>query len=146
MPAFLEQFSGPRRKKNKAGKKLSDASTEKGSPHTLVVAGAGLRAADVTRALRKFQTKEAMVAKLFAKHIKLKEAIEMVKTTRMGIGVGTPQRLIDLLDDGEFKIEVSQPPRTAADSISQAPFLVRVSNALSSIHLTLIRKSEEFWT
>ena len=34
------------------------------------------------RALRTFQTKEAVVAKLFAKHIKLKDAIEYVKKTR----------------------------------------------------------------
>ncbi|EMC98418.1 hypothetical protein BAUCODRAFT_32456 [Baudoinia panamericana UAMH 10762] len=95
---FLEHFAGPRRKEK--GHKLSDAAQEKGSPHTLVVAGAGLRAADLTRALRKFQTKDSMVAKLFAKHIKLKEAIETVKKTRMGIGVGTPQRITDLLDDG----------------------------------------------
>lgn len=101
LPDFLEQFAGSRRKKK--GKKLSDAPQEKGSPHTLVVAGAGLRAADLTRALRKFQTKESMVAKLFAKHIKLKEAIDTVKKTRMGVGVGTPQRIIDLLDDGEFR-------------------------------------------
>ena len=101
LPDFLEQFAGSRRKKK--GKKLSDSPQEKGSPHTLVVAGAGLRAADLTRALRKFQTKESMVAKLFAKHIKLKEAIDTVKKTRMGVGVGTPQRIIDLLDDGEFQ-------------------------------------------
>lgn len=101
LPDFMEQFASSRRKKK--GKKLSDSPQEKGSPHTLVVAGAGLRAADLTRALRKFQTKESMVAKLFAKHIKLKEAIDTVKKTRMGVGVGTPQRIIDLLDDGELK-------------------------------------------
>ncbi|TKA61985.1 hypothetical protein B0A55_09986 [Friedmanniomyces simplex] len=98
MAGFMEQFAGARR--NKKGQKLLHAPQEKGSPHTLVVAGAGLRAADLSRALRKFQTKDSAVAKLFAKHIKLKEAVETVKTTRMGIGVGTPQRLIDLLDDG----------------------------------------------
>lgn len=97
LPDFLEHFCFPR-----GGKKtgLTQAPNEKGSPHTLVVAGAGLRAADLTRALRKFQTKESLVAKLFAKHIKLKEAVEMVKNARMGIGVGTPQRITDLLDDG----------------------------------------------
>ncbi|EME86582.1 uncharacterized protein MYCFIDRAFT_29694 [Pseudocercospora fijiensis CIRAD86] len=98
LPTFLEQFAGARRKKQ--GKKLENAPNEKGAPHTIVVAGAGLRAADLTRALRKFQTKEAMVAKLFAKHIKLKEAVETCKKTRMNIGVGTPQRIMDLLDDG----------------------------------------------
>lgn len=70
------------------------------------------------RALRAFQTKDATVAKLFAKHIKLGEAIEWVKRTRwvvsfsscsawtdrgrFGIGVGTPSRIIDLLDAGMF--------------------------------------------
>lgn len=44
------------------------------------------------------------MAKLFAKHIKLKEAAEMTKKTRMGIGVGTPQRLIDLLENGESPV------------------------------------------
>lgn len=101
LPAFLEKFAGPRR--SKKGSKLLNAPEAKGSPHTLVVAGGGLRAADLTRALRKFQTKECMVAKLFAKHIKIKEAIETVKKTRIGVGVGTPQRIIDLLEDGALK-------------------------------------------
>ena len=73
---------------------------------------------DDARALRKFQTKDAVVAKLFAKHIKLRGAIEYVKKTRfsvqciprdlnlyadysrVGIGIGTPSRIIDLLDSG----------------------------------------------
>ena len=41
------------------------------------------------------------MAKLFAKHIKFKEAVEMVQKNRMNIGVGTPQRITDLLEDGE---------------------------------------------
>lgn len=53
-----------------------------------------------TRALRTFQTNEAMVAKLFAKHIKLKNAIEFVKKTRMNFGVGTPSRILDLFSAG----------------------------------------------
>ena len=105
LPSFLETFgsraggpgsTNPQKKK----RTLAQAPKEKGSPHTLIIAGAGLRAADLTRALRSFQSKESMVAKLFAKHIKLKEAVEMCGKTRMGIGVGTPQRLIDLLEAG----------------------------------------------
>ena len=53
-----------------------------------------------SRALRTFQTNDAMVAKLFAKHIKLKDAIEFVKKTRMNFGVGTPSRLLDLFSAG----------------------------------------------
>jgi protein CMS1 len=56
----------------------------------------------VCREVRKFQTKGATVAKLFAKHIKLQESINFLKTTRTGIAVGTPQRLKALMDDGSF--------------------------------------------
>jgi protein CMS1 len=93
---------------------LSDAPHEKGHPHTLVVAGAGLRAVELVRALRRFQTKEAFVAKLFAKHIKLREAIETVKKTRINIGVGTPQRIFDLLENGS----VSPPPHLTVEDES----------------------------
>ncbi|KAI9798533.1 MAG: hypothetical protein M1825_005314 [Sarcosagium campestre] len=79
-------------------KRLSSAPKKKGHPHTIFITAAGLRAADLTRALRTFQTRDAAVAKLFAKHIKLKEALEYVKSTRMTIGVGTPMRLADLVD------------------------------------------------
>lgn len=102
LPEFLEKFAAPRRKKRgEKGRTLSDAPKVNGSPHTLVIAGAGLRAADLTRVLRVFQTKESMVQKLFAKHVKLKEAIQEVKGVRMGVGVGTPQRIFDLLEDGK---------------------------------------------
>ncbi|KAF1809878.1 hypothetical protein P152DRAFT_476015 [Eremomyces bilateralis CBS 781.70] len=91
LPNFLEKF---------AEDKLSVCPKPNGSPHTLVLAMAGLRAADLARSLRKFQTKDALIAKLFAKHIKLNEAIESCKRYRMNIGVGTPQRVLDLLEAG----------------------------------------------
>jgi protein CMS1 len=50
--------------------------------------------------VRKFQTKDAKVAKLFAKHIKIQDSINFLKSSRTGIAVGTPQRLKDLMDDG----------------------------------------------
>jgi len=73
LPNFLKHFGD---------KNLSVAPEDKGSPHTLVVAGAGLRAADLTRTLREFQTKDAIIAKLFAKHIKFKEAVESCRKYR----------------------------------------------------------------
>jgi protein CMS1 len=103
LPAFIEQFKDERRS-DKPGKTLSDAVKQKSTPHTIVIAASGIRAADLTRALRKFQTKESFIAKLFAKHIKLSEAITMVKENKLGMGVGTPQRLIDLFEDGRFDI------------------------------------------
>ena len=112
LPAFLTEF---------AKKKIKEAPGQNGSPHTLVVAGAGLRAADLTRyitytsklfypiltcirALRTFQGPNCAVAKLFAKHIKLKEAITTCQKLRMGIGVGTPQRISDLLDNNALSL------------------------------------------
>ncbi|KAK8154997.1 U3-containing 90S pre-ribosomal complex subunit-domain containing protein [Phyllosticta citrichinensis] len=91
LPAFVEKF---------AQGDLTKAPKSNGAPHTIVVAASGIRAADVTRGLRKFEEKGTKVAKLFAKHIKLKEAIESCKRLKMNFGVGTPQRISDLLGDG----------------------------------------------
>jgi len=104
---FLKEF---------AGKGLSYAPEDKGSPHTLVIAGAALRATDLTRLLRGLQSEDAKVGKLFAKHIKLGEAKEFCEKNRyapflnlelpglhsisMSLGVGTPKRISDLLDEG----------------------------------------------
>ncbi|KAK7209565.1 hypothetical protein V2G26_016743 [Clonostachys chloroleuca] len=98
LPDFLEQFS-----EDKEG--LSRSSKKPGSPHTLIVAGAGLRAADIVRAVRKFQTKNCAVAKLFAKHMKIEEQITYLKSKKTGIAVGTPARLADLIDNGALSLE-----------------------------------------
>jgi protein CMS1 len=76
MAEFVRHFSDK-------GEKLEDAVKDHGCPHTIVIAAAGIRAADLTRALRSFQSKTGgKVAKLFAKHIKLKESVEECKKTR----------------------------------------------------------------
>ncbi len=129
LPAFLEHISD-------STEDLSISGDDPGSPHTIIVAASGLRAADVTRSkasafslslytkivirsLRIYQTPNSAVAKLFAKHIKMPEAIEYVKRTkyvqsfsfarlmplRIGIGIGTPQRLLDLLEKDVLKTQ-----------------------------------------
>lgn len=45
------------------------------------------------------------VAKLFAKHIKIKDSIGFLKSSRTGIAVGTPQRLKDLMDEGSLAVD-----------------------------------------
>ncbi|RHZ70521.1 hypothetical protein CDV55_104118 [Aspergillus turcosus] len=99
LPAFLKAFSPDK------GSGLSKASEEKGTPHTLVVCPAALRAADVVRALRTFQSKDSTVGKLFAKHIKLEEAKQFLQRARTGLGVGTPARISDLIDAGSLKLD-----------------------------------------
>jgi protein CMS1 len=142
LPAFIEQFKDERRS-NKPGKTLSDAVKQKSTPHTIVIAASGIRAADLTRALRKFQTKESFIAKLFAKHIKLQEAITMVKENKLGMGVGTPQRLIDLFDDG--KLAMFMLPICIL-MISQALSPQADLRESSSTHRTLTQRSAAFLT
>lgn len=74
------------------------------------------------RSLRKFQKKGNSVAKLvsaaprvsvciawlttrlqFAKHIKMEEAVAFLNNHKTGIAVGTPVRLMDLLDNGMMR-------------------------------------------
>ncbi|KAJ5639716.1 Protein CMS1 [Penicillium longicatenatum] len=101
LPEFLKTFS-PK------GSDLSKSSEQKGTPHTLVITGAGLRAADIVRALRPFQNKESIVGKLFAKHIKLDEAKQFLQRAQMGIGIGTPTRVSDLVESGDLKLNELQ--------------------------------------
>jgi protein CMS1 len=54
------------------------------------------------RVIRRFQTKDATVAKLFAKHIKLDDATKFLQSNRTGIAVGTPIRLNDLVGNGIY--------------------------------------------
>ncbi|KAI5777369.1 U3-containing 90S pre-ribosomal complex subunit-domain containing protein [Geopyxis carbonaria] len=99
LAAFLETYAA----KKPETMKMDAAVTETGAPHTIVIAAAALRAAELARALRRFQSKEVAVAKLFAKHIKLDEAIAGCGTARMGVGVGTPGRVLDLVRCGALK-------------------------------------------
>lgn len=68
LAGFLEGFAAAEGKEGKekeeAVKRLGGAPPRNGSPHTIVVAGAGLRAADLVRGARKFQRKGNVVSKL----------------------------------------------------------------------------------
>ncbi|KAM0195071.1 hypothetical protein ACHAPA_005666 [Fusarium lateritium] len=113
-PEFLESITEDPELLKKSAKK-------KGAPHTLIVAGAGLRAADIVRyvattrwgerktnggrSMRKFQSKDNSIAKLFAKHMKVEEQVQFLEKHRTGICVGTPARLMDLIDNGALSLE-----------------------------------------
>ncbi|KAM3499267.1 hypothetical protein MY10362_007465 [Beauveria mimosiformis] len=84
---------------------LAKASKNMATPHSIIVTGAGLRAADIVRAVRKFASKEIAVAKLFAKHMKVDEQVTFLNKTRVSIAVGTPARLSELIDNGALSLE-----------------------------------------
>ncbi|RWA14172.1 hypothetical protein EKO27_g907 [Xylaria grammica] len=98
LPAFLEAHA-------KNPKALGDAPKENGSPHTIIVTGAGLRAAELARSVRQYQSKKVTVGKLFAKHIKIEDAKKFLESHRTGVAVGTPVRLNDLVDSGTLKLD-----------------------------------------
>jgi protein CMS1 len=132
-PDFLEKVSEDPEGLKKAPKK-------KGSPHTLIVAGAGLRAADIVRYVVATQSEreetdceqvDAQVSKQrefsretgmfhleingndianaykFAKHMKVEEQVKFLQNHKTGICVGTPARLMDLIDNGKFGLDPS---------------------------------------
>jgi protein CMS1 len=98
LPGYLEKFVRGGRDKLLTGAKEA-------SPHTLIVACSGIRVADLVRELRVYDTKDSKVAKLIAKHMKLKENIEYLAKTKVGIAVGTPARLLDLVEQEGLKTE-----------------------------------------
>ncbi|TDZ31596.1 Protein CMS1 [Colletotrichum spinosum] len=112
LPAFLEKFA-------EKPEKLPTAPEKKGAPHTIIVAAAGLRAADIVRAVRQFQNKKSTVAKLFAKHMKVDEQVKFLQGTRTGIAVGTPARLMELADNGALSLEKVQRIVVDASHIDQ---------------------------
>lgn len=52
-----------------------------------------------SREVKVFKTKEIDVGKLFAKHFKLAEHAEYLAKTKVGIAVGTPNRIGKLLSE-----------------------------------------------
>ena len=97
LPAFLAEIEG--------GKENLIKSVAVARPHTLVICPSGIRAADVTRQLRVFRTDDSAIAKLFAKHLKLKDTIAYVRKTSFGFGVGTPGRLKELVESGVMSVD-----------------------------------------
>ncbi|KAK3190665.1 hypothetical protein K4F52_003356 [Lecanicillium sp. MT-2017a] len=98
LPDFLGHFC-------KNPESLGKAPKKKGAPHTIIVAGAGLRAADIVRSVRKFASKDIVVAKLFAKHMKVDEQVKLLNSARVSIAVGTPARLSELVENGALVLD-----------------------------------------
>lgn len=98
LPDFLEKFT-------ENGKDALVHCEEGSGPHTLVITSSGIRTADVARELRVFNSAECQVAKLIAKHMKLKANVEHMKKNRVGIAISTPMRLRDLADADALKLE-----------------------------------------
>ncbi|KAL6777808.1 hypothetical protein ACKKBG_A15725 [Auxenochlorella protothecoides x Auxenochlorella symbiontica] len=74
-----------------------------GSPAVLVVTGAAIRAVSLIRQMPAVN-KACKVGKLFAKHFKQAEQEAVLSSTVMHVAVGTPNRLIKLIEAGALKL------------------------------------------
>ncbi|KIW79139.1 hypothetical protein Z517_08979 [Fonsecaea pedrosoi CBS 271.37] len=96
LPDFLEQFSA-------GGKEGLSICEEVCSPHTIVLAMSGMRIADLMRELRVFKSQGSKVGKFMPKHMKLEMNIKFLQSNKVGIAIGTPERLNQLLEAGALK-------------------------------------------
>eukprot|EP01028_Stygiella_incarcerata_P007113 TRINITY_DN29034_c0_g1_i1.p2 TRINITY_DN29034_c0_g1~~TRINITY_DN29034_c0_g1_i1.p2 ORF type:complete len:367 (-),score=159.30 TRINITY_DN29034_c0_g1_i1:1854-2954(-) len=85
---------------------------KRGSPMIVVVSQAAQRACDVIRELRNAipprAQKEFPIAKLFAKHMKVEEQVEFLKTKKCVIAVGTPERIRQMCDAGHLSLSTCE--------------------------------------
>ncbi|OAG39325.1 hypothetical protein AYO21_06529 [Fonsecaea monophora] len=98
LPDFLEQFSA-------GGKEGLSICEEVGSPHTIVLAMSGMRIADLMRELRVFKSQGSKVGKFMPKHMKLEMNIKFLQSNKVGIAIGTPERLNQLLEAEALKTQ-----------------------------------------
>ncbi|KAJ1696970.1 hypothetical protein LUZ63_005482 [Rhynchospora breviuscula] len=77
------------------GKELEEDG-EAGSPALLVISTSALRSLELLRGLKSF-TKDCRPAKLFAKHLKVEEQVNLLKA-QVNIAAGTPSRIKKLID------------------------------------------------
>jgi protein CMS1 len=84
---------------------LTSAAKETARPHTLLLCQAGIRAADLARVLRPYESNGNAVVKLFAKHFKIEQQAVFLRKNKTGFGVGTPHRVKDLITTGGLKLD-----------------------------------------
>lgn len=96
LPEFIKSFQRPEDDDPSICK-------ETGAPHTIVIASSGIRVADLVRELRVFNSNESKIGKYFAKHMKLQPNLTFAKQTKVGIAVGTPVRLKELIENDGIK-------------------------------------------
>lgn len=101
LSTFLQKFTP-------GGKEELSICKEIASPHTILLTSSAIRTTDLVRAVREYGTEDNKIAKLFAKHMKLKKMSQYVQNTRFGIGSGTPKRIQDLIEDDALKLDQLQ--------------------------------------
>ncbi|KAJ1912170.1 hypothetical protein H4219_005704 [Mycoemilia scoparia] len=74
----------------------------KGAPRVLIICSSAIRAVDLVRRCRPLSKR--MVGKLFSKHMKIKDQQQNLAKFAMDIVVGTPNRILKLVELGDLKL------------------------------------------
>mmetsp|Transcript_16934 Transcript_16934/g.46860 ORF Transcript_16934/g.46860 Transcript_16934/m.46860 type:complete len:268 (-) Transcript_16934:904-1707(-) len=93
------------RMQNIISKKKMKSWKTKGSPMILIVCLSARRAVDLLKELAPYRLR---VAKLFAKHLSVKEQENMLSDAAYPIAIGTPHRLATLADSGHLSFAESK--------------------------------------
>lgn len=96
---FLEQYTPDGREG------LKSCAEETGSPHTILLTSSAIRAQALLQQVRAYGSEDNKIAKLFAKHLKLKDHIQYVQKTKFGIGAGTAHRIQHLIENEVLKLK-----------------------------------------
>lgn len=107
-PRLVKNLSAFLEKVTPGGREELILCEKEASPHTLLIAPSAIRATDLIRAVREYGTEKSKIAKLFAKHMKLKENIKYIQKTSFGIGAGTPKRIHELIEADALKLDQLQ--------------------------------------
>ncbi|XP_067849231.1 protein CMSS1 isoform X2 [Heptranchias perlo] len=85
--------------------KLCKNHTEKKSVLMLIICSSALRALEMIRLLTAFKGKDCKTFKLFAKHIKVEEQIKWLTKGVIHLGVGTPGRIRNLIEQDGLSLQ-----------------------------------------
>lgn len=77
----------------------------KASPLLLIVTSSAVRAVELLRNTSKFRGEKCHCSKLFAKHMKVNEQIEKLEKNIIHLGVGTPNRILKLIETEGLKLD-----------------------------------------
>jgi protein CMS1 len=80
------------------------ANTPKATPVAIIIVGSKERGAEVISSIKSVHSK-LKLAKLFARHYKVEKHVEYLKTAVIRVAIGTPNRLMKLVELGALKVD-----------------------------------------
>jgi hypothetical protein len=96
--SIISVFPKYKKELNSFGKSVQDH----GSPLIIIICSSAIRAADVINSLSSIL--KCKIAKLFAKHFKLQDQVDILTKGKFPVAVGTPNRVMKLAEYGALQL------------------------------------------